>query len=226
MIDVGSDCEDRPVVAALQGAAAAGGPVRGAARKRKFYIIGSGRVSRASGFEVLNGDRLFKVGPHTFLPPPGCRGFRDYPERPVFLADPKLGRIHRDFEEYSGYWFVSLKMKSVLQDVDHEAFAFIECEVRSAEGEVQPSRWLCDVIRVLDAVDESRSTVRIVSASDGNKVYQMIGDESFAFREDVVGRSHIFRMKCFEAEIVCDDKLRRACRSADLKGISFVDRSK
>jgi len=33
-------------------------------------------------------------------------------------------------------------------------------------------------------------------------------------------------MKYFEAEIVCDDELKRACKSSDLKGISFVDRSK
>ncbi|MGJ5029085.1 imm11 family protein [Bradyrhizobium sp. HKCCYLS2038] len=203
-----------------------GGPLRGAAKKRKFCTIRGRTASRASGFEVLNGQALFLTGPRTFLPPLGRRGFRDYPERPVFMADARIGRLHRDFEEYSGYWFVSVKMKRVLQDIDPEAFEFLECEVRSAEGERQPPRFLCDVTRILDAVDEPRSTVQAATASDGSRYYRLLSDSILAFKEEVVGRSHVFRMKYFEAAVVCDDEFRQACRSAELKGISFDDRSR
>jgi hypothetical protein len=98
----------------------AGGPTRRRVKQCKFYIVRGSMASRASGFELLNGDRLFKGGPPALLPPLGQGGFRDYSERPVFLADPKLGRIHRDFEGYSGYWFISAATKSVLRTVDPE----------------------------------------------------------------------------------------------------------
>jgi uncharacterized protein DUF1629 len=204
----------------------AGAPARSRTRHRKFYIVRNRAASRASGFEVLNRESLFKEGPPTFLPPLGQRGFRAYPERPVFVADPKFGRLYRDLEGYSGYWFISEKMKSVLQEIDPEAFAFLECEVRSPDGNRQPSRWLCDVIRVLDALDETQSTVRVGVADDGSKYYRMGGGDKLVFKESVVGDARIFRMKYFDANIICDEELRKACKSTDLKGISFADQSK
>src|ERR1700722_3628874 len=128
--------------------------------RRRFYAVRFQVGPRGSGFRLLNGERLFDGGPSTFVPPLGQRGFRDYPETPMFLADPKLGRTHRDFEGYSGYWFISDRMKSVLEKTDREAFAFLRCEMRSSDGQKLPERWLCDVIRVLDPLDEEKSTAR------------------------------------------------------------------
>jgi hypothetical protein len=195
-------------------------------KRRKFFIVQSRTASRASGFELLNGDRLFVDGGAAFWPPPGRRGFRDYPERPVFLADAKLGRLHWDLEEFSGYWFISEKMKSVLQKVDSEAFVFLECDTQSPDGKHQPARWLCDVVRVLDALDEDQSNARIGVASNGSKFYNLTGSERFIFKETAVGESHIFRMKFFDAKVICDEELRLACKSADLKGIAFDDPSR
>lgn len=191
-------------------------------KKRIFYRVHRRVVSRASGFRPLNEERLFKDGPHTFMPPPAqwC-GFRQYPERPVFLSDAKLGRTHRDFEVYSGYWFISDRMKSVLQGVDPEAFAFLQCDVRTPDGNDAPVRWLCDVIRILDALDEGRSTAEIGTAESGRKVYHFGYDATLLFNESVVGTSHIFRMKYREPTIVCDDQIKQACKSAKLTGISF-----
>jgi Protein of unknown function (DUF1629) len=196
------------------------------AKKRKFFIVTSKVAHQASGFRLLNGDNLFASGPLTFLPPLGLRGFRNYPERPVFLANAKLGRIHWDLEEYSGYWFISEKMKSVLQMVDPGAFSFLACEMRSPDGMRQPTRWLCDMTRVLDALDEAQSTARIGVASNGSKFYNLSGSERLSFQESIVGDFHIFRMKFFEAKVICDEELRLACKSADLKGISFDDPSR
>ena len=89
--------------------------MRSEVKKRKLYTIRGSTASRASGFEVLNGDKLVEGGAARFLP---VVPLQDYLERPVFLADAKLGRIHRDFEVYSGYWLISEQMKSVLQVVD------------------------------------------------------------------------------------------------------------
>jgi hypothetical protein len=138
----------------------------------------------------------------------------------VFLSDPKLGRTYRDFEGYSGYWFISDRMKSVLEKIDKEAFAFLRCDVQSSGGQELPGRWLCDVIRVLDALDEEKSTARIGIADDGSKVYRILGTEKLIFREEVVGQFHVFRMKYHEA-VICDDEMKRACKSAQITGISF-----
>jgi hypothetical protein len=196
--------------------------MRSEVKKRKLYTIRGSTASRASGFEVLNGDKLVEGGAARFLP---VVPLQDYLERPVFLADAKLGRIHRDFEVYSGYWLISEQMKSVLQVVDSRAFVFLECDIRSPEGTRQPARWLCDVVRVLDAVDEAQSTVRVGISDNGGKYYRLDGSEKLVFKESVVAGAHVFRMKYFEPRIICDEELKRACKLADLKGVSFADQS-
>jgi hypothetical protein len=204
----------------------AGRPTRGGSKTRRFYIIRGKNASRASGFEVLNGDKLVRErGSAAFLPPPMVP-LQDYLVRPVFLANAKLGRIHRDFEIFSGYWFVSEKMKSVLQAVDREAFALLECDVQSPDGNRQPARWLCNVVRVLDAVDEAQSTVKVGVADNGSKCYRLRNNDKLVFKDSVVGGAHVFRMKYFEPRIICDEELKRACKLADLEGISFVAQSK
>jgi hypothetical protein len=170
---------------------------------------------------LLNGERLFNEGPSTFVPPQGQLAFRDYPEAPVFLSDLKLGRTDRDFEGYSGYWLISDRMKSALEATDSEAFAFLRCDMRSPDDLERPVRWLCDVVRILDALDEQRSAARIGVADDGSKVYLILGRERLIFKESVVGESHIFRMKYRNSLIICDEEMRRACKSAGLTGISF-----
>ena len=192
-----------------------------APRKRKFFIVDASTASRASGFELTNGANLFTRGPPILCPPDGRRGFRDYPELPVFVADPKRGRLHWDLEVYSGYWFVSEQMKSVLQTVDPGAFTFLQCDVQSPDGRPQPVRWLCDVVRVLDALDEGQSETTNRVADDGSKYYSGVTISKLVFRESVVGNSHVFRLKFFDAVVMCDQDLRAACKAAGLKGISF-----
>jgi Protein of unknown function (DUF1629) len=194
-------------------------------REQRFFVVDGQTASRASGFEILNGDKLVEGGAAAFLPPPGLP-FRNYMERPVFLADEKRGRINRDLEIHAGFWFISGNMRSVLQAVDPEASSLIECDMQSPDGNRQAPRWLCEVVRVLDALDEVRSKVRVGVADDGSKYYRRGGDEKLVFDEAVVGASHIFRMKYCESRIICDEELRRACKSAGLNGISFVDPSK
>jgi hypothetical protein len=53
---------------------------------RRFHIITTKTVSRASGFELTNGEALFRRPDVMLMPPPGRRGFRDYPELPMFVA--------------------------------------------------------------------------------------------------------------------------------------------
>jgi hypothetical protein len=199
---------------------------RRTAKRRTFYIMTGTTTARASGFKLLNERRLFHGGPAIFVPPPGRRGFRDYPELPVFLSDVRLGRNDRDFEEDCEYWFISDRMKAVLESVDPEAFAFLKCKVQLPDGTDGPLRWLCDVVRVLDALDEEKSTITKRAASDGGEVYSFFGEVKLIFKEEVVDSSHIFRMEYFDAKVICDEKMRLACKAADLTGLRFINAAK
>jgi hypothetical protein len=194
------------------------------APKRAFYSVATARGSRGAGFELLNGSDLFPDGLFVFAPSPGRRGFRKFPETPVFLADPRLGRIERDFEIDGGYWFISDRMKATVEGIDPDAFAFLQCKVQLRDGSEGPVRWLCDIVRVLDAVDEEDSDAQILTADDGSKFYRFGG--IIRFRSDAVGSSHIFRLAYLESTWACDEEFRRACIQAELTGLVFRDLSK
>lgn len=83
-------------------------------------------------------------------------------------------------------------MKAVLQAVDREAFALLECDIRSPDGTRQPSRWLCDVVRVLDAVDEAQSTVKVGVADNGSKYYRLGSNDKLVFKDSGIEGAHIF----------------------------------
>jgi hypothetical protein len=52
-------------------------------------------------------------------------------------------------------------MKTVLERVDLEAFAFLKCKVQLPDGTDGPVHWLCDVVRVLDTLDEEKSGCKL-----------------------------------------------------------------
>jgi Protein of unknown function (DUF1629) len=137
-----------------------------------------------NGKEVLNGARL------TLLPPSKGRRILDCVKRPLFLCDQSHGRV-KDFEGYSGFWLVSEKMKMVVESIDAEALDFLLCDVRSSDGQECAPRWLCDVTRFLDALDEKESKVGIGTADDGSKVYRILGGEKLVFRSELVGQVEI-----------------------------------
>jgi len=53
-------------------------------------------------------------------------------------------------------------MKGVLETVDRDGVAFLECETRSPGQKPAPRYWLCDVTRILDVIDEERSCGEIL----------------------------------------------------------------
>jgi len=100
----------------------------------------------------------------------------------------------------------------------------VKCEVRFRNGTAGPAYWLCDVIRVLDAVDEAASRVKIkYDPIYGIKSYSLAGGASLIFKEDVVGSAHVFRVFHLKPAIICDQQLKDACKGAGLKGITFKD---
>jgi hypothetical protein len=191
-------------------------------KARKFFVMDRDyRASRAPGYRIENKTKLL-LGRRTLGPDPGRRGFPNYPEAPRVLFDKKLGRSPRDLEECSDYWLISDRMKAVLEATDAEAFAFVKCEVRLRNGERGPAYWLCDVVRVLDAVDEAASRLKIYDEA-GDKTYSLMGGANLVFKVDVVGPAHVFRMAHLEPAVICDQQLKDACRAAGVRGITFRD---
>jgi hypothetical protein len=192
---------------------------------RKFYVVREKIAVRRNGFELLNENQLFYANGRrvVFLRPIEPHGFENYLATPTFLCDPKRGRVHWDFQEYLGYWFISDRMKSILETIDPGAFAFLKCKVQKPDGGDGPSYWLCDVVRVLDALDEEKSAIKIRTASDGSKVYNMMANPRLFFKDDLIGSCRIFRMKFSEHRVICDSEMKLACKAASLIGLSFGD---
>ena len=126
------------------------------------------------------------------------------------------------------YWLISDRMKTVFEAVDPAGFAFVACDIRVPRGHYTgPQYWLCHVVRVLDAVDEPRSRLKIGIVSDpiyrdfGLKRYNVLveGGAKLVFREDVVGSAHIFRMAHMNATVISDQVLKDACKTAGVAGI-------
>ncbi len=96
---------------------------------------------------------------------------------------------------YAFYWLVSDRTKQVLETIDPEGVVFMKCDVHFRDGEPGPTYWLCDVLRILDAVDEDASKVGInYDQKTGQKGYGIIGAK-LVFKEEVVGPAHIFRVQ-------------------------------
>jgi len=188
--------------------------------RRKFYIVDRRVTVNPSGFDLANEDALFgERFPRTMSPPDGQRGFHDYPVAPLFVCDPRTGPVHWDFEVYLNYWFISERMKRLLENLDRDAFTFLRCDVRRPDGSDGPARWLCDVMRVLD---EQKSEIRIGTADDGGKFYGFAGRANLVFKENLVGPHPIFRMRYAEDVVICDDRLVSACKAARIVGVRFL----
>jgi Immunity protein family (Imm11) len=147
---------------------------------------------------------------------------------PRSLFDKSAGRLPQDLEEVGAYWLVSDRTKSVFEAVDPAGFAFLACDVRPPSGDYDgPGYWLCDVVRVLDALDEARSRLKIGIREDkaysdfGKKYYSLAGGRELVFRDDAIGDAHVFRMEYLQPVVICDQTLKDACKAGGLKGIEF-----
>jgi hypothetical protein len=165
------------------------------------------------------------AGVRELLVPPRGRGFVPFPEPPRLVIDKSLGREPRDWEMFQDYWLVSDRMKILLETLDSEAVRFVRCETRYRDNRVAPGYWLCDVVRVLDAVDEANSVLKIEYPTPDRKVYNLSAQSSLLFKEESVGAAHIFRL-FFYPMIVCDQVFKDACKEAAVRGIRFTDATK
>jgi Protein of unknown function (DUF1629) len=185
-------------------------------KPRRLYLIESAWAGDFP-YRMLN-NKAFVGDDDIFSRPTRGYGFPRVAEPPVFLF---IGRAERDFWEFCTYWFVSDRMKAFLEQFDPEAFDFLKCEIKLPNGASSPVRWLCDVVRVIDAVDEEKSSRIIIGRNTMGEKYLLQGQGSYVFKEDAVGPHHVFHIMHSPHEVVGDEEFKRACKAAGLKGISF-----
>ena len=133
--------------------------------KRRSFLKIDADYNRGGkpGFVLENDDVIIRYLWRTIDP-----RYSEFPEKPRFLFDKKLGRPPRDIEGYVRHWLISDKLKVVFEAVDRDAFAFASCDVRLPDGTAGPHRWLCTVTRVLDALDDDASRVTKGHDQHGN----------------------------------------------------------
>ncbi|UWU79645.1 hypothetical protein N2603_14630 [Bradyrhizobium huanghuaihaiense] len=80
------------------------------------------------------------------------------------------------------------------------------------------------IVRVLDAIDEEKSCVKILEDGTEFRRYSNTAISSFVFKEEAIGSAHIFRPR-FLPRIICDQAMKDACKAAGMRGLSFQDAS-
>jgi hypothetical protein len=190
--------------------------------KRRFHIISWSFHHALADFEIENLDVLLLSSPRigALYPPPGRRGFPEYPEKPhVVIGKRRKGPPPSDIELFHSYWLVSDRLKLLFESVDPSAFAFQACNITLRDGSQGPVHWLCDVIRVLEAFGQP--TVQELR-TNRNRFPDLKNQRALVFDETVIGDSHVFRTPYWPA-VFCDQSVKDMCRAAGMKGLRFVD---
>lgn len=139
-------------------------------------------------------------------------------EVPRLVYHPHEGVPPQDLEGgMSGYWLVSERLRQVMQSVDPDAFVFTNADYRLADGSQGPTYFLCDVIRTVDALDEAASqlNIEISDEFEAGKYYGLTGDVRLAFKRDVLGSAHVFRLP-FHGGVFCDQLFKDAVEAAGI----------
>lgn len=82
--------------------------------------------------------------------------------------------------------------------------------------------WLCDVVRVIDAIDEANSEIRINYVA-GGKQYSYFGFEKISLNMNEIQQHRIFMVKHCWPRVMCDEALVKACKSEKVKNIFFEE---
>ncbi|MCL1501490.1 DUF1629 domain-containing protein [Xanthomonas nasturtii] len=190
--------------------------VQSAPKQGEFYFLTpSLEYSPELGVLFENVKQLL-VPPRLILRP-NEGGFPPLAEKPRLIYDPSKGVMPRDLEAgFSGYWLISERLHRVFSAVDPTGFSFVECDFRMADGSEGPRYLLCDVVRLLDALDEEHSEVEIEISDDfvNGKYYDFTGGAKLAFRKEVIKDSHVLILKYSGDCVFCDHVMRGALREA------------
>jgi cold shock CspA family protein len=102
-------------------------------------------------------------------------------------------------------------------------WAFLSIDTEVNEHHAEKVWWLCDILPLVDAVDDLHSHVGLLINGAGHQVHQIGGVFSLALDEDAVGSHHIFRLSTSPSTIICDDVFKGLVKRTGLTGLSFRD---
>ncbi|QXG50031.1 DUF1629 domain-containing protein [Pseudomonas viridiflava] len=164
---------------------------------------------------------------HFLTPPsrilrPVHGGFPSLPEVPHLVHANKSKRMPRDLEGgFSGYWLVSQRLKQVFESIDPDGFEFLACDYTLPDGSNGPPHYLCDVVRMIAALDEEKSTYQVRTGHEFEtgkpfRIMTFLGGAHLAFKKDLVGSAHVFRMAEKKSSVICDRVMYTAIRKAGI----------
>jgi len=93
---------------------------------------------------------------------------------------------------------------------DAEGFAFAKCAFQLEDGSEGEPHYLCEVTRILDAIDEDASSVKILDGYQNGKYYSLSGGGKLSFKATEVAGIHVFMDIHSGSRIYCDRVLRDA----------------
>jgi hypothetical protein len=197
-------------------------------KQRKFYLLTRIPANRGAGWRLVNAEKMAKNDQPGLLSVSNRfeREFPDYAEPPRFHVSKRFGRKLHDFEKNGAFWMVSNRAKEVLIRISPKDFKFLAVETIVDEGDEPLVLWLCEVVTILDAVDEARSHVSVAQSGDGFRSHLISGISQLEFNETIVGEHHAFRLLTSPGTIVMDDFFRENIKREGLKGLSFRDAAK
>ena len=140
---------------------------------------------------------------------------------PKFRFDKKSDpRSLRDaYKVFVAMRLVSDRLKELFLEIDPEAFVFAPVEMDYGNfDEPGPQFWLCDMVRLLDCVDESQSDV-VYADNVPFKYYLKI--KSMVVDEEKAGNAHAFRLKYSPLIQVVDEFFVERMKEERIKGFSF-----
>jgi cold shock CspA family protein len=194
-------------------------------RARRFYTLHDRIRENGSGREMLNMKEVCHGSGAVILAPPSRfqTGFRDYSVRPRFRVSKRLGGRPYDIESFCGYWLVSEPAKNFLDELNAADFAYLAVDTEFDPGSEPETYWLCDVISIVDALDEPRSEVERRVNGDGSWFHLTGLGASLAFDENLVGSHSVFRMKTSAPTLICDERFKDAFKQSKLTGLRFTE---
>ncbi|NNA16267.1 DUF1629 domain-containing protein [Pseudomonas lundensis] len=200
-------------------------------RKGEFFELEPDARRKGKGHGVVFENEQALLTPPRLILLPKTGGFPPLRETPRLVYHPHQGVPPQDLEGgMSGYWLVSERLRQVMETVDPDAFVFADTDYRLSDGSKGPTYFLCDVVRTLDALDEETSqlNIEISDEFEAGKYYGLTGDVRLAFKRDVLGSGHVFRL-AFHGGVFCDRVFKEAVEEAGIttagksSGLWFYD---
>lgn len=201
------------------------------------FIVGGRSPSGPPGVQWVNQPKRDKADPYYSdeLPagshPPKRHpldsigtGFPMSMPTPLFVLDEAFGRLPLTDGEVLGrdIWLISERAKVVFEAIDREAFEFRQVETRLGNGgELGPKYWICDLVRVVDALDEARSPVDVTWQTPDTKFVSLVPGKVAHFKKLSLLGGHIFRHVHSLVPAFCDDDFKYAVESSGLTSFGF-----